>query len=98
MAIRLCDPLEAAVLYSNRAAAYAGMSHFVKSLEDADQAVRLQPQVAKGHNRRGTALLGMRRWQQASVAFRKALMLEPGSTVALEGLQAAAAGAREFPE
>ncbi|MEW5309646.1 MAG: hypothetical protein WDW38_001520 [Sanguina aurantia] len=94
MALRL-SPAPSAVLYSNRAAAYAGMRYFGRSLDDADEAVQLLPDWPKGHCRRGVALAGQKFWREAVQAFKRALELDPGYSAAREGLSEALASSRE---
>lgn len=75
----------------HRAAAYAGMQYYGKSLEDAEQVIKLQPSLPKGHSRKGTALLGMGQAREAVSAFGEALRLDPGNEVAADGLRSAKA-------
>ncbi len=55
----------------------------------ADEAVRLEPALPKAHSRRGAALLGSRRYEDAASAFEQALRLDPEYSAAMEGLQEA---------
>jgi len=90
MAIRLSSAPNS-VLYNNRAAAYAGMAYWGRSLEDADEVVRLEPRNVKAHTRRGTALLAMGsgRAEEAAEAFTCALKIDPLNQAAADGLEAA---------
>jgi len=51
------DPriVEAAALYSNRAASYVGLKEIEKALRDADAVIALKPDWVKGYFRKGTA-------------------------------------------
>jgi hypothetical protein len=55
--------------------------------EDADQAASLAPDWAKGHARRGAALLGCGRPADAAAAYRRALELEPASAAYRDSLR-----------
>ncbi len=88
MAIRLSSG-PCPVLHSNRAAAYAAIANFGKSLEDAEAAVRQAPAMPKSHSRRGAALMGLRRFAEAAAAYKEALGLDPHYTAAQSGLAAA---------
>ena len=46
------------VLYSNRSAAYAGMGNWVLAEGDANTAIELKPDWAKGYSRKAAALTG----------------------------------------
>eukprot|EP00301_Raphidiophrys_heterophryoidea_P019951 c4761_g1_i1.p1 GENE.c4761_g1_i1~~c4761_g1_i1.p1 ORF type:complete len:324 (+),score=73.30 c4761_g1_i1:37-972(+) len=76
-AIKL-DP-ENHVLYSNRSAAYMKMepSKDVKALADADKAIALKPDWAKGHHRRAQALASLNRFEEAQDAILQCVKLEP---------------------
>ncbi|KXZ47821.1 hypothetical protein GPECTOR_32g433 [Gonium pectorale] len=93
MAMRLCTA-PSAVLYSNRSAAYCGMSYFGKAQADAEEAARLDPQQPKYRCRLGAALLGQRQYREAEAAFRSALQLDPAYGAALQGLEDVRAAAR----
>jgi stress-induced-phosphoprotein 1 len=47
------------VLYSNRSAVYAALSEYQKALDDANKAVQIKPDWAKGWSRKGTACRGL---------------------------------------
>jgi hypothetical protein len=55
--------------------------------EDADKAAELAPDWAKGHARRGAALLGCGRPADAAIAYQRALELEPGSEAYRDSLR-----------
>eukprot|EP01013_Petalomonas_cantuscygni_P018273 TRINITY_DN35668_c0_g1_i1.p1 TRINITY_DN35668_c0_g1~~TRINITY_DN35668_c0_g1_i1.p1 ORF type:complete len:290 (-),score=40.67 TRINITY_DN35668_c0_g1_i1:310-1095(-) len=64
-------------LWSNRSAAYAARDPplFDKSLTDANECVKLQPQWPKGYFRKGLAHLKLQQYEQAIEALSKALSL-----------------------
>ena len=68
-------------LYSNRSAAYAGLGDFTRALKDADHCVGMKPEWSKAHSRRGNALHGLRRLQEARLAYKRALELDPQNAV-----------------
>ena len=83
------DGETAVVLNSNRAAALTKLGRFEDALRDAELAVKRRPNWAKAHFRRATALLGMRRYGDASSAFDDGLALEPQNESLLQGKQVA---------
>jgi tetratricopeptide (TPR) repeat protein len=78
-AIELCGSdrrKEAAVCYSNRSLALTKLDRFEEALSDAIEAVKLDPTYAKGHFRKGKALEGLGRDEDASKALRQAKGVE----------------------
>lgn len=75
------------VLYSNRCACYAALQRYTEALEDADKCIAIKPDWAKGYVRRGAALHGLRRYDDATAAYEKGLLVDPANTGCLEGLQ-----------
>ena len=67
------------VYFSNRSAAYAALKRFKEALEDADEAIQLRRDWVKGHMRRGAALAGMKKHEEAHKAYKKACELEPAN-------------------
>ena len=82
-------PSETAVLYSNRSAANVKLSFFGLALDDAVNAIKLDPQNPKYWVRKGCALQGHGRveWGEAKKAFEEALRLQPGYEAAAQGLK-----------
>ena len=79
---------ELQVLYNNRAQAYVSSGMWPEALADADVAVELKKvQNAKGHWRRGKALVEMGRWEEAREGLREARELG-GDVKEVEGLLA----------
>ncbi|KAF8631141.1 hypothetical protein AX15_002487 [Amanita polypyramis BW_CC] len=61
------------VLWSNRSAAHAGKRQWVEALADAEECVKLNPTWAKGYARKGAALHGARRYDEAIAAYEEGL-------------------------
>jgi len=64
-------------LYSNRSAANSALRKFESALKDADKAIELKSDWAKGFLRRGTALEGLLQYPEAFEAYNKGLQLDP---------------------
>lgn len=67
------------ILYSNRSAAYAKLGEFEKALEDAERVVSLKSDWAKGYSRKGAALHGLGRLDEAAAAYRTGLEHDPSN-------------------
>lgn len=74
------------VLFSNRSAAKAGKKSWSAALEDAEQCVTINPTWGKGYIRKGAALHGVRRYDEAIAAYEKGLEYED-SPALRKGLQ-----------
>ena len=72
---------ELAVSLCNRSAAYTNMEDFVKGLVDAKAVIELKPSWTKGHFRKGKALIGMSRLEEAKEAFLLGLQFDPSTEV-----------------
>ena len=79
------------VLYSNRPAAHAGNQDFDAALTDAERTVAMKPDWPKGYSRKGAALHGLRRYDDAVDAYEAGLKLDPASAVLTSGLEDAKA-------
>jgi stress-induced-phosphoprotein 1 len=66
-------------LFSNRAAAYAGLKDWEKSLSDANKSIQLKEDWVKGHFRKGAALYELKRYDEAVEAYRRATDLDPNN-------------------
>ncbi|KAJ7499347.1 activator of Hsp70 and Hsp90 chaperone [Mycena latifolia] len=64
------------VLYSNRSAAHAGKKQWTEALTDAEQCVVVNSSWSKGYARKGAALHGARRYDEAIAAYEEGLKLE----------------------
>lgn len=89
------------VLYSNRSASYAGMKNWDAALSDAEETIRLNSSFAKGYGRKGSALHGARRYEDAIAAYKTGLERCPDDTALKKGLadveRASADGLRGDP-
>lgn len=74
------------VLFSNRSAAQAGKKQWAAALEDAEQCVKLNLSWSKGYARKGAALHGARRYDEAIEAYEAGLQYED-SPALRKGLQ-----------
>ncbi|KAJ2830732.1 hypothetical protein IWW50_000089 [Coemansia erecta] len=66
-----------ALLFSNRSAAAYALGKYAAAASDATKSVELRDAWAKGHFRRGEALLALGRIRDAYVAYRRAASLDP---------------------
>lgn len=64
---------------SNRAAAFIHLGKEIKAIKDAEQAIELRPDWAKGYFRKGAALAALRRWDEAIEMLEKSLEVDPKS-------------------
>lgn len=67
---------------SNRSAARSRLKYFDEAFVDAEQVVAMKPEWVKGWLRKGLALLGLRRFDEAVVALERALKIEPWNFIA----------------
>ncbi|KAI1793009.1 chaperone [Ganoderma leucocontextum] len=74
------------VLWSNRSAAKAGKRQWTGALEDAEQCVKVNSAWSKGYARKGAALHGLRRYQEAIDTYETGLKIED-SPVLQKGLK-----------
>lgn len=64
------------VLFSNRSAAKTGKKQWGAALEDAEQCIKLNQSWSKGYARKGAALHGARRYDEAIEAYEAGLKFE----------------------
>ena len=57
------------VLYSNRSACYCGLRKYEQALEDAECCIGAKPDWGKGYGRKGAALHGLGRYNDAISAY-----------------------------
>ncbi|KAL9617333.1 MAG: hypothetical protein Q9160_007863 [Pyrenula sp. 1 TL-2023] len=74
------------VLYSNRSGAYASLKKYDEALTDANKTTEVKGDWVKGWSRKGSALHGLWKLEDARDAFNKALELEPTNSQAKTGL------------
>ena len=60
-----------------RSLIYHALGKDTLALEDADLAIRMDPESAFAHIARGSALMGMGKWFEAETSFREALKIDP---------------------
>ncbi|XP_064636174.1 LON peptidase N-terminal domain and RING finger protein 3-like isoform X2 [Lineus longissimus] len=65
------------LLVSNRSHAYASLERYHEALADADIIIKLRPDWPKAYYRRGAALSGLNRHEEACLAFLQCLALDP---------------------
>eukprot|EP00002_Diphylleia_rotans_P014396 TRINITY_DN2805_c0_g1_i1.p1 TRINITY_DN2805_c0_g1~~TRINITY_DN2805_c0_g1_i1.p1 ORF type:complete len:569 (+),score=168.32 TRINITY_DN2805_c0_g1_i1:83-1789(+) len=75
------------VLYSNRSASYASLRNYEKALTDADMTIKIKPDWAKGYSRKGAALQGAGRLEEAVQVYKKGLDVEPSNQQLKDSLQ-----------
>ncbi|KAH7822463.1 putative stress-induced-phosphoprotein 1 [Monocercomonoides exilis] len=75
------------VLYSNRSAAYAQLSKYNEALEDAEKCVEINPAFVKGYSRKGAALYGLHRLEDAKKAYEAGLEKDPNNAACKEGIE-----------
>lgn len=66
-------------LLSNRCAGYLKTCQYQLALDDAEKAASIQPTWAKVYFRKGQALRGLKRFEDAISAFKQGLGLDPGN-------------------
>ncbi|KAG8458108.1 hypothetical protein KFE25_012768 [Diacronema lutheri] len=79
------------VLYSNRSASYASLHQYDEALADADKCIALNGAWGKGYSRKGAALIGLGRLEDAIAAFEDGLKHEPDNASLRSGLEDARA-------
>jgi len=75
------------VFFSNRSACYASLNNFQKALEDAEQTIKLKSDWPKGYSRKGAALHGLGRLDEAIDAYNEGLKIDPNNALLKKGLQ-----------
>jgi len=76
-------------LFSNRAACFLKLGRYAQAREDAEKAIALKPDFAKGHFRRALALQAEEKFADACAAFNQVLKIEPKNKDAASGLRMA---------
>ncbi|KAI3624045.1 hypothetical protein CBS14141_002473 [Malassezia furfur] len=71
----VCDELS--MLLANRSAAYASAGAYIEALCDADAVIKIKRAWGKGHFRKGKALAGLQRNEEARAAFLLGQQFEP---------------------
>jgi len=63
--------------FGNRSYCYDRIEQYNDALEDANAAIKLAPEWPKGYFRKGRALNGLKRFQEAEQVFQQVLKLDP---------------------
>eukprot|EP00931_Biecheleriopsis_adriatica_P037621 TRINITY_DN21573_c0_g1_i1.p1 TRINITY_DN21573_c0_g1~~TRINITY_DN21573_c0_g1_i1.p1 ORF type:complete len:796 (+),score=220.51 TRINITY_DN21573_c0_g1_i1:65-2452(+) len=79
----------AATIHSNLAATYAKKEDHAKALAEANEAVKLRPDWAKAHSRKGLSLLSLGRNEDAQSSYIQAVRSDPVTESYLVGLSQA---------
>jgi len=74
-----CDSHVCWLAGSNRAAAFIHLGKETKAIKDAEQAIELKPDWAKGYFRKGAALAALRRWDDSIEVLERAVKVDPKS-------------------
>jgi len=75
------------VLYSNRSGAYAAVKNYELALEDAEKTIEKKPDWPKGYSRKGAALHGLEKYEEAIVAYKQGLQLDAGNVQMKQALE-----------
>ncbi|XP_062256888.1 stress-induced-phosphoprotein 1 [Platichthys flesus] len=70
-----CDPKDNR-FFGNRSYCYYCLEQYPQALADAERSLQLAPDWPKGHFRKGSALMGMKRYSEAEKAMEQVLKLD----------------------
>ncbi|CAK6953250.1 stress-induced-phosphoprotein 1 [Scomber scombrus] len=70
-----CDPKDYR-FFGNRSYCYYCLEQYPQALADAERSIQLAPEWPKGHFRKGSALMGMKRYGEAEKAMEQVLKLD----------------------
>ncbi|XP_030012639.1 hsp70-Hsp90 organizing protein 1 isoform X3 [Sphaeramia orbicularis] len=70
-----CDPKDYR-FFGNRSYCYICLEQYPQALADAERSIQLAPDWPKGHFRKGSALMGMKRYSEAEKAMEQVLKLD----------------------
>lgn len=87
------DPMNH-VYYSNRSASYASLKQYEKALEDAELCIALAPEWPKAFSRKGAALHGLGRLEEAKEVYQAGLKHDPENALLKEGLKSVESSGR----
>ncbi|KAJ8001672.1 hypothetical protein DPEC_G00171890 [Dallia pectoralis] len=71
-----CDPNDHR-FFGNRSYCYWCLELYNSALSDAQKSIQLAPNWPKGHFRKGSALMGLKRYEEAQRAMEQVLTLDP---------------------
>ncbi|XP_029376949.1 stress-induced-phosphoprotein 1 isoform X2 [Echeneis naucrates] len=80
-----CDPKDNR-FFGNRSYCYYCLEHYPEALADAERSIQLAPDWPKGHFRKGSALMGMKRYNEAEKAMEQVLRLDKDCEEAMTDL------------
>ncbi|CAL8358944.1 unnamed protein product [Boreogadus saida] len=80
-----CDPNDYR-FFGNRSYCYSCLDQYPLALADADRSIHLAPDWPKGYFRKGTALIGMKRYSEAEKAMAQVLNLDEDCEEAVNDL------------
>lgn len=67
-------------LYGNLSASYYNQNKFQEALDSAEKCIEVKPDWGKGYQRKGLALQGLKKNDDAKAAFEKGLEIDPSNT------------------
>jgi len=75
------------VLYGNRAAVFMRKGDYKSALGDAEMSIRINPQWPRGYSRKAAALHALHEYDEAAVAYKEAIKLDPENATLRENLE-----------
>ncbi|XP_034041092.1 hsp70-Hsp90 organizing protein-like isoform X2 [Thalassophryne amazonica] len=72
--------------FGNRSYCYICLEQYPQALADAERSIQMAPDWPKGHFRKGSALMGMKRYSEAEKAMEQVLKLDKDCEEALNDL------------
>lgn len=82
--LKVSDIKKAAVYYANRAFAQIKLENYGFALEDASEAIKSDPNYAKGYYRKGSALFALGKYKNSLAMFKRVLEMVPNDQDAKE--------------
>lgn len=80
-----CDPKDYR-FFGNRSYCYYCLEQYPQALADAERSIQMAPDWPKGHFRKGSALMGMKRYSEAEKAMEQVLKLDKDCEEAVNDL------------
>lgn len=74
------------LLYSNRSLAFLKLQQYYLAIEDAKQAIKLQPKWPKGFFRKGEVEFQVGHYHSALLSYAEAILLDPSNTEVLQAV------------
>lgn len=71
----------------NRSASHSALKSYASALSDAEKVIQLKPDWARGYSRKGAALHGMARYEEAQAAYKEGLKFDPTSAALQKELE-----------